>query len=204
MEKRADSNPDFEHFREFCGMTVIAPGRCSILFELTLWGATLLSGRQNIWAILDEVKQLEKDTGESRTKPATRFSNSGPLKGLWHKHFVSMDLRSMVLNIQNNAKSQGFLVDTAHLFEHNEGDPLRYLSENDIPKIAADFVGHYARRGNAKRLTGEWIIYAIYEGLNYYLCIANHDTPEEKILNDIHSVCAVEFPFLCSIIKPRT
>lgn len=49
--------------------------------------------------------------------------------------------------------------------------------------------------GNA---TGDWIVYANHEGLNYYLCIAKHDE-DEFILNTI-KFCADEFPFINNIL----
>jgi hypothetical protein len=35
--------------------------------------------------------------------------------------------------------------------------------------------GNWKRLATAAKLTGEWIIYAHYDGKNYYLCLGTHD-----------------------------
>jgi len=50
----------------------------------------------------------------------------------------------------------------------------------------------------AGRMTGEWIIYAIHEGENYYLTLATHEEGREpeKLLCKLRSQCEAEWPFL--------
>lgn len=58
----------------------------------------------------------------------------------------------------------------------------------------------YKRRANRQQLTGEWIVYYVHNGQNYYLDIAFHDeasTPEgeQALYNRLALACQWEFPF---------
>ncbi|KIP93518.1 hypothetical protein RU10_12365 [Pseudomonas fluorescens] len=50
------------------------------------------------------------------------------------------------------------------------------------------------RRG---ALTGEWLIYYVYNGLNYYLDLADHEVlnDQQKLYDRLSNECAWEFPF---------
>jgi hypothetical protein len=50
--------------------------------------------------------------------------------------------------------------------------------------------------------TGEWIIYAKYEQVNYFLALSFHNEGDENILEEI-APCLDEFPFLKSIVHIR-
>jgi len=85
--------------------------------------------------------------------------------------------------------------------------PIGYVLEDDndawqkagqIAHIVA--MEGYQRRVKRKQLTGEWIIYYVHNGMNYYLDVASHEeakTPErEQALYDrLKAACAWEFPF---------
>ncbi|XQE65783.1 hypothetical protein ACOAPY_14055 [Pseudomonas sp. P3C3] len=58
----------------------------------------------------------------------------------------------------------------------------------------------YQRRAGRQQLTGEWIVYYIHNGMNYYLDIAFHEeakTPERErqLYERLKAGCAWEFPF---------
>ncbi|MCO7255257.1 hypothetical protein KSI86_13925 [Dickeya oryzae] len=63
-------------------------------------------------------------------------------------------------------------------------------------------VENYLRRSQEKKLTGHWIIYAIYKGENYYLSLAKHTDDESEIRTQIDAICVPEFPFLNDILTP--
>lgn len=87
--------------------------------------------------------------------------------------------------------------------EAMESGEERFFTEDDIRKACDDaVVGNYERRSEAQELTGEWIVYATHEGLNYYLCLGTHASGDETIRRQIDSVCVPEFPFLKALLLP--
>jgi len=103
--------------------------------------------------VVAEIRSLEPGGGRSMTKAAAPFEKL-PLRGLWHKHFVST------------------------------GTPA-HTREGSPPKNPEHRV-----------LTGDWIVYLPHIGGNRYLCLANHDTPDQLILDRIIRYCLVDFPDL--------
>ncbi|MNZ86485.1 hypothetical protein D3C78_1053060 [compost metagenome] len=85
--------------------------------------------------------------------------------------------------------------------------PLGSVIEDDLEaRRVAGKIAHlaisegYKRRANRKLMTGEWIIYYVHEGLNYYLDVARHcdaETPkaEQALLDRLKRSCEWEFPF---------
>ena len=51
------------------------------------------------------------------------------------------------------------------------------------------------------KLTGEWIVYAVHEGLNYYLCITSHESGDENIAQNIKAACLPQFSFLDAYVS---
>lgn len=63
-------------------------------------------------------------------------------------------------------------------------------------------MGGYEQRVKQKNLTGEWLIFAKYENLNYYLCFTQHSSTkdgDEAIFAMIKEYCENQYPFLFSI-----
>ncbi|UGA39274.1 hypothetical protein JOS77_06820 [Chromobacterium haemolyticum] len=146
---------------------------------------------------MKEIEVLETASGESRTKPATKFN--GPfLKGLFHKHHMEDGLPSLSQNLLNALKTYG-LPDFERLSIEAEKEG-RVVSLDDINAIVNEAVLiNYQRRANDQQLTGEWIIFAQHKGENYYLCLGKHGQ-DEKIRSEIDALCVLEFPFLNEIL----
>lgn len=54
---------------------------------------------------------------------------------------------------------------------------------------------------SAGELTGEWIVYARHEGVNYYLCLGKHDSHDDHLRSHIDGICCKEFPFLTALLR---
>jgi hypothetical protein len=57
------------------------------------------------------------------------------------------------------------------------------------------------RQSQAGTLTGEFIVYAAYEGINYYLTLGKHG--EYGHIAERIRACAAEFPFLDTLIASQ-
>jgi hypothetical protein len=55
------------------------------------------------------------------------------------------------------------------------------------------------RRASTATLTGEWIVYAVHEGRNFFLCLGRHGD-DEAIRAKIDTICRTEFPFLSDLL----
>jgi hypothetical protein len=53
-------------------------------------------------------------------------------------------------------------------------------------------------------MTGEWLVYAIHEGQNYYLCLGTHKSGDDALRQQIDLICVPEFPFLKEILVSVT
>jgi len=148
--------------------------------------------------ILEELVNLENGDGNTQTKPATEFRRP-LLAGLWHKHFFCHHF--LVQNIQNALKG-GKL----HELINNVMDPSKATINKEMISELAHRVTNepVENRANAKRLTGEWIIFAKNGGMNYYLCLNTHKTGDHEIANRIRDHCVREFSFLANIVGTPT
>jgi hypothetical protein len=61
--------------------------------------------------------------------------------------------------------------------------------------VHAFVMGGYQERSNAAEMTGEWIVYACHEGVNYYLTLGTHTEGDDAILSRVRA-CSHEFPHL--------
>ena len=155
----------------------------------------LREGRGDYFSVLDELDFLEGVTKSSTTKPPERFKRDPRLRWLWHKHYSSarhiprnISLR-WGLNRGGNRALEQLLSSVAS--EHG-------IEPHMWPRVLGDklAVGGYMSR--ARRLTGDWILYARHEGRNYYLTLGTHEEGEDpdKLLVRIRSHCEAEWPFL--------
>lgn len=156
------------------------------------------------FAVLDEIAFLEK-TPTSRptgTKPAEKFR--GPILGrFWHKHYC--EAKHLPQNFHNKwfgdyARKHGLL-----------GQKLREILMSDVDEsdmeeyrlvmanlISDDlFYGGVDSRRQRNALTGEWLVYYVHGGLNYYLDLADHGEIAEpqKLFDRLKGNCEWEFPF---------
>jgi hypothetical protein len=161
----------------------------------------------NTHHVMDEVAYLE-DPAKARptsTKPAKKFS--GPILGrFWHKHFT--DARFLAQNVQNQwfgayAEKHELLGAEIRKFFESFGEIAgAYLDEKDARAAAGRLaheivIGGMSRRTARKAMTGEWLIYFVHNGKNYYLDIATHDEQlnEAALYERLRDDCEWEFPF---------
>jgi hypothetical protein len=153
--------------------------------------------------ILHELNCLEgyPDGSLSRTKPATQLQ--GPILGRFmHKHYTSAAF--LGANLYNQwfgayATKKALLAN-----EILKIHPIGAVIEDDqhawqvAGRIAHTIaVDGYSRLTKRATMTGEWIIYYVHEGQNFYLDLAWHaEQEDERCLYDrLARACAWEFPF---------
>jgi hypothetical protein len=141
------------------------------------------------FGVYDEIGQMEGSDPPRRTgtKPAEPLR--GELRGLTHKHYKLSSLASFALNQKNHWKreeNQSKLDEIiGEFFEHGHAG-----------KLAHELVlGAHTGRHASARMTGEWIVYAVVPGMNYYLTLAIHGEPDADVKQRVRS-CFVEFPEL--------
>lgn len=197
-----DKSAELTNFGNFIGLEAAAPSRYSILLVLGLFGGCK-SGRLNPAKVIHEIEVLEGiGTIPSQLKPPSMFNRpTSPLKGLWHKHYLEDGLRSMAINLKKGIERDGLPLFEQRIREAQEAGEERYVSMEDCKSLADDAVrGNWMRLADAEALTGEWIIYAQYEGANYYLCLGRHDSGDDDLRKQIDAVCCQEFPFLTKLL----
>lgn len=192
-----DRTSEIEDFRIELGLERLIPDRCSQFLATQLF----IGAREreiNPDVVLREIRALEVGDESTRTKPAAPFTGFF-LKGLWHKHYFQSSVSSMSRNLMNEIHTDEAFRQLTEIML-NSGE--EYLTEEMGARLAHEMViGNFERRSARCALTGEWIVYAPFEGKNYYLCLASHNDGDEFIASQIKSVCFSEFPFLKDIIN---
>jgi hypothetical protein len=193
---------EITNFARIIGLETAAPDRYSMLLVRNLL-VGVKSGSLNPAKVVHEIQALEGKGGRpSQLKPPTQFEGP-PLKGLWHKHYSPGGIKSMALNIHKGLKIHGMPLFKQRIREAQEAGEERYVSKDDIKSLTEDVVhGNWKRLATAAKLTGEWIIYAHYDGKNYYLCLGTHDrSKHERLRQQIDDLCCLEFPFLTTLLS---
>ncbi|MEY0965520.1 hypothetical protein AB7200_19245 [Providencia alcalifaciens] len=204
-----------EEIREnivFLGLPEEVISRCSKLLLMQL-DYVIRNGIENVAKIIREINCLENNEQGSRTKPATEFRGS-VLKGLHHKHYEGTGLETMKINMSNQLKAnkRRFGTELPHfnryLEEYIEKNPdknKKFFDENDFEKITYEFAKEvtsgWSKKAEEQTLTGHWVIFALYMGKKYYLCISRHTSDDQIIRDKINSCCIEEFPFLKKILS---
>lgn len=182
---------------EYYGIDNIIPGRYSWLLIFNLMALELMNGIDPS-SVIDEIKYLEGIGPTQQTKPESEFKGT-QLRGLWHKHFFPENLKTMAHNIDN----------------HHDGRKLNQLAKKIFdpqksPVVTKEMINEFAHRlvfdsledrAFNNKLTGEWIIFAKHQGQNYYLCLANHESGDDNIINNIKTACLPQFTFLKDYIS---
>lgn len=196
-----DMTAEILGFAEAIGLERVVPGRYSILLLVQLY-ARMLSGQQNPAKIMDEIKALEGNCVNSRSKPASIFSRGKHLKGLWHKHYLEDGVPSIARNIKKGLVKYGVPKLARLVADAEESGEERYFSEQDVTEIVQDAVfGNWKRLVTESALTGEWIVFAKNKGQNYYLCLGRHASGDHFLREQIEKVCVHEFSFLNEILE---
>ncbi len=143
----------------------------------------------NVFAIYDEVEALERPDipRATRTKPAAPLKGA-LLRGLWHKHHFQ------AAYLLQNLRNQWPEAKVAVLVETVAADATM---SDDVKagRIAHEIVlGGYQAQAQARKITGEWIIYAKHSDRNYYLTLGDHG--EDAAIASRALACNAEFPEL--------
>lgn len=190
---------DLAEFAKMIGLDRAAPGRYSALLTLNLLGGAL-SGFQNAAKVVREIELLEAgEPGEFKQPIKNRHP---PLKGLWHKHYMQDGIRSLAMNVNKGLKKYRIPVFEQMIRDAEDAGEERYVSAEDIPAIVEDIVrGNRHRLGQEQALSGEWLIFASHQGLNYYLTVATHDkATHDQVRDQIDMISCQEFPFLKQLL----
>lgn len=173
--------------------------RYTINFLITLFEYGFL--QENLPQIIEEIKILEDDSGESHLKNETQFGKL-PLQGLWHKHYQKTGISSLAQNLINQHQGIEKMAKRAsQIFQNStksSGSIKREEAWNIANKISKSLVSDsYEKRKNDRKLTGEWIVYHKYQGKNYYVAISDHATSraeDEELASKIKFNIQNEFP----------
>jgi len=144
----------------------------------------------HVFSILDEIGDLEGSPNSRgrNTKPAGPFKGA-LLAGLWHKHYFQASF--LPKNIETYWKSGEFPDRIKAIL----GD-LKHLTQQKAGQIAHAYVmDGYRERSQSGEITGEWIIFARQNDVNYYLTLGSHTEGDEAIRQRVLACCA-EFPNL--------
>ncbi|WP_377319211.1 hypothetical protein [Phaeospirillum tilakii] len=193
-----DRTTELNEIARIIRLEEFVPGRYSALLLIQL-ATSYLSGGLNYHKVMREIDALERGQ-PTTTKSPTMFK--GPLLGgLWHKHYFADGVGAMIKNLINGMNRNGLPWIEERARQVTESGEDYYLTEEDAARIAHDAViGNWERRSAGRQFTGEWIIYAQYEGRNHYLCLANHRDGDDRIRAQIDEICVAEFPFLVDIL----
>jgi hypothetical protein len=139
------------------------------------------------FAVYDEIGQMEQSdpprrSGTKSAKPLT----GDLLAGLMHKHYKTASMQDFMLNIELHWKRRGNRAERQRI-----EDEVRNGGHTGKAAHAIVLGGYEARHG-AAQMTGEWIVYAVIGGVNYYLTLATHG--EDSAVRERVRSCFDEFP----------
>lgn len=177
---------------------------CSRLSHLLLAQLTSIRKHRvfNSFSITDVIQRLE---GGGRSDSCVRGEEPfkyQPLQGFWKVHFF--DARFLVQNLVNHwglayESSTKLSELNSRVAEEEERHPTPHGRQG---RLAHEFVmGGYEERAHKKNLTGEWLVFAKHENLNYYLCVTQHSSTkegDETIYEMLKEYCEDQYPFLFS------
>lgn len=168
--------------------TKLKTGKCSELLRDEI-AEGMRQRTIDAFAVYDEIGQMEgsdppRRTGTKSAKPLT----GKLLIGLMHKHYKTASMQDFMLNIENHWNRRTNRAERQRI--ENE---VRYGGHTG--KAAHEIVlGGYQARHSADEMTGEWIVYAVVDGVNYYLALAIHG--EDGAIRERVRSCFAEFPEL--------
>lgn len=185
------------------GITPDIVDRFSSLLIMQIY-TSYVTRTEDPFNICHEILCLEEGPSNcsSNTKPQAMFNRKPFLRGLWHKHYRGVGIPTFAQNLRMSLHTYGIPYLDELLEKSERTGETHYLTEEDAKKISHQVVmEHYMRRSAEKKMTGHWIIYAIHEGKNYYLCLGQHTDDEAHLRTQIDMVCKADFQFLESILE---
>lgn len=109
----------------------------------------------------------------------------------------------MALNLRRGLKRHGLPLLQQMVNDAVAAGKERFITERDIGAIVDDAVrGTWERLQAQQALSGEWIIYAVHAGANYYLSLGNHTDGDAALRRQIEVFCRHEFPFIADQLEP--
>lgn len=157
----------------------------------------LTCAREDAPFVLQAIDGLEGIRPSPNIIGATQFAYE-PMHPLWHQHFFAP--RHMLRNIGERwgiARGKG---------NRDLDQMIARVADNHghDPSVWPDVISHlfmdgYVERSQARRLTGDWIIFAVHKGQRYYLDLATHEEGKpanaDQLLSKVKGSAAAEFPF---------
>ena len=188
-------------FAQWIGLEQVASDRYSLLLVRELLDGAK-AGTLNPYHIVHEIRALEGIGLPSELKPPKQNKHP-PLKGLWHKHYMEVGIRSLAMNVKKGLDRHGIPLFEQKIGEAKAAGEERNMSAQDIPSLVNDIIsGSRNRLAADEALTGEWLIFAKHDGNNYYLCLTTHDSATHYDLRrQIDEICRPEFPFLSELLE---
>lgn len=150
-------------------------------------------------AVVAGMDHLEQLPGAEapRTKPATSFR--GPILGSLSKfHYTTTKFlpQNVLLHWQSKG-NRGVAKQAGDLFDKALASDTAPLDAWEIAgQIADDVVAGYGKRRDDHKLTGEWVIFRVWNGQKYFLSLGVHTElkDEQALFDRVHLECP-EFPF---------
>jgi hypothetical protein len=148
----------------------------------------------HVHIIYNEIGVLEGApySRSSNTKPATAFRRD-PLIGLYHKHYSDPSHIRKNLEIHLKRHFNQYVARIENDIIGNQASveltPARLNYINWLCTINA-----FNERNDNGEMTGEWIVYAMENGVKYYLTLAKHG--DDDVTAASVRECAPEFPNL--------
>ncbi len=195
------SSDQVEALKEDCFRARPWAARASLALALQM--KVLWNERGDYWALWDAIENLEREAvaspGNRRAskKSATPFKTP-PLLGFWHQHVHGP--RHILRNLEDRwgmafGGNEALDAMVAGAAAECGGDEMLWPN-----RLAHGLtVGAYDERAAARRLTGDWLIFAKHRGMNYYLLGVAHPQgrlQDAEIYRQLQARCKAEFPFL--------
>ena len=158
----------------------------------------------HVHAVFDEIGALERAPMARGTSTGKVEPLSGPLEGLFHKHwFQAAFIAKNLLEETNQHGDAIFWKFLKSKFGDNGwvGQPFTEQLAGELThQMVRGALSHRSGTdaGKKSRLTGEWIVFAKTRGRNVYLTLGGHDEPNEAILSRC-SLALGEFPELAAL-----
>lgn len=149
--------------------------------------------------IIAEIQCLEGYGDSQGTKASSPLKNNPLACKLMHKHYatfygVARNITECLGKSETYGSEKTMLKRVECLLEKHRKPHTTYLELEDTPTISNAVVDLYSKLKLDSKLTGEWLIYAIYNEKNHYLCLGNHDN-DNLWLSNLEK-CRIDFPFL--------
>ncbi|HIF5880535.1 TPA: hypothetical protein ACX3FY_004703 [Vibrio parahaemolyticus] len=167
--------------------------RISSVLIAQIWNHEL-SRSLNVHSIGDELKRIERGS----SKKVGMFKHL-PLKGLYKAHFFDARFIHGNINAEFGFEYGGNKKLDKVISQAFEQSKSAYINDEMAMFLAHELtvktIENRAQKGN---LSGEWIVYQIHEGQNYYLALGRHKESDQDIYDRVQAAYRLDFPFLVS------